>query len=108
MVLAAATLCNRERAAWRPQRLLWQHFIGEPAAAVELLDVGDRRAGDVLQGLRCEEGRVRADEDVGVRLQQLELLVPGLVALAQAEGRPVLEEQGACEEVAHLHRTRMP
>ena len=67
----------------------------------------------VVLAMFCRASAVRkaecgADEDVGVRLQQLELLVPGLVALAQAEGRPVLEEQGACEEVAHLHRTRMP
>ena len=98
VALAAAEPCDREHAAWPPQHLLWQHLIGEPAAALELLNVGDCCAGNVLQGLSCEECRVRADENIGIRLEQLELFVPCLVALARAEGRPVLEEQGACNQ----------
>ena len=65
--------------------LLWQHLIGELAALLKLLDVGHRGAADIFQSLLCEEGRVRADKDIGVGLQQLELLVPGLIALAGAD-----------------------
>ena len=63
---AAAMPCNHEHSRLQPQRLLGQHFIGEPAAALEFLDVGDRCAGNVLQGLSCEERRVRADEHIGI------------------------------------------
>jgi hypothetical protein len=75
---------------------LWQHLKGELAASLELFDVGHGGGGDVVEGLLGEEGAVRADEHVGVGLEQLELLVPGAVPLRGAQRGPVLEEQCTC------------
>ena len=70
-------------------------LVGELFAGAELLDVLHSGGSNVGQRLLCQKRRVWRDEHVGVRLQLLELLVPGPISLTGRQGSPVLEEQRA-------------